>query len=110
MLKYAAGLAGILLALPALAETIVLEGQTLQTVGTIIEVTNGDSTCLLKLKDDKAEEFFAPADFKLCNPELVGKRVRLTYAMGNVMAESCRGDITCKKSDRIAAAVDAKPL
>jgi hypothetical protein len=105
-------LAGLLLlALPAAAQdTVVLEGQTLQTTGVIVRMQNGDASCLLEMKDAKGETFFAPADFELCKPELVGKRVRLTFEMGSVVAAPCRSSVTCKASDRIPIAVSARPL
>jgi len=78
--------------------------------GTIVNMQDGDTSCLLEMKDDRGAEFFEPADFDICQKRntLRGKRVALTYKMSKVLAESCQGDVDCKKSDIVALVVAVK--
>jgi hypothetical protein len=98
--------AGLLfLAHPVAAQdTVVVDGQTLKTVGTVIGVESADvpragRLCLLTLKDDKGETFTAHAAYEYCTPDLFEQRVRLIYRAADIPAESCQGDPNCRKFD-----------
>ncbi|MBL8524127.1 MAG: hypothetical protein JNN20_10590 [Betaproteobacteria bacterium] len=108
----------ILLALafaaPAAAQpaTVKIGKETKNAIGTILDLQDGDIACSMVMKDDNGAEFFESGDFDLCmrKKALIGKRVALTYKMAKVMAESCQGDINCKKSDLIPLVVAVKVL
>ena len=87
---------------PAPSQTVTIGNQTKNTVGTIVDINQGDISCYLKLRDDAGKLFEESVSFDLCHNKLNGQRVRLTYAMSNVQARSCQGDPSCKKTDRIA--------
>ncbi len=100
---------------PALAfaqagATVKVGKETKNVFGTIVNMQDGDIACLLEMKDDKGREFFESADFDICQKRktLMGKRVALTYKMSKVMAESCQGDVNCKKSDIVALVTSVK--
>lgn len=92
--------------------TIKIGKETKNTVGTIVELQDGDIACSMVLKDDKGQEFYESGDFDLCvkKKTLTGKRVELTYKLSKVMAESCQGDVNCKKSDIVPLVVAVKVL
>ncbi len=98
------------LAVSAQGETVTIGGQTKRAFGTPISFQNGDTSCLITLKDDRGATFSEPADFELCMQEkaLKGKRVALTYKTGRVQAASCQGDPDCKKSETVVLVVAAK--
>ena len=67
--------------------------------------------CYLTLTDDKGAEFQEMGDFSLCEkPSLVGKRLRLTYELGHVMAEECQGDPDCTKTRTVPLVMSVKVL
>lgn len=112
---FRSGLLPLLLAaaLPAAAQDITrIGGEEKRTVGTVMDLANGDIACHLSLQDDRGKAFDESADFELCSrkPSLLGKRVRLAYRMANVQSAQCQGDPDCRKSDRIALVVDAQVL
>lgn len=97
-----AALAGVFACPPAMAQ------QT--KVGTIVSMAAGDRSCLIQLRDDAGKRLDEPADFEICEQRsLIGKRVTLAYKSARVMAESCQGDVNCKKSDTIMIVVSARP-
>jgi ketosteroid isomerase-like protein len=105
----------IVLITPALAlaqtgATVKVGKEIKNAFGTIVDMQDGDVACLLEMKDDKGAEFFESADFDICQKRkaLKGKRVALTYKMSKVLAESCQGDVDCKKSDIVALVISAK--
>ncbi|MFM8900530.1 MAG: hypothetical protein ACKOF9_11375 [Burkholderiales bacterium] len=75
-----------------------------RAVGTVTGINPGDVACYLSLKDDQGQTFEELADFALCEKPkaYLGKRVGLTYTLGSVMAESCQGDTSCKKTRPVA--------
>lgn len=85
------------------ADTVKIGKETKKTVGILTKAVSGDVACYLTLKDDRGVVFDEMADFAICEqPKLVGKRVRLTYAIENVLADECQGDPDCKKSKSVA--------
>ena len=81
-----------------------------QASGTVTQLVNADVACNITLKDERGAEFRESGDFELCSakPSPIGKRVQLSYGIENVMAEACKGDPDCGKSDRIALVVAMK--
>lgn len=100
------------LAASAQPATVKIGKETKNATGTIVEMQDGDIACAMVLKDDKGQEFFESGDFDLCmkKKSLIGKRVALTYKLAKVMAESCQGDVDCKKSDIVPLVVAVKVL
>lgn len=93
------------------AETVLVGKETKKTVGVITGLEAGDVACYVALKDDRGASFQEMADFSICERDsLVGKRVKLTYALGKVMADECQGDPDCKKSKTVALVISASPL
>lgn len=86
------------------APTVRVGNETKVAEATVVSVQNGDTSCLLELRDDKGRIFHEPADFDLCfhKPALPGKRVAFIWTMANVQAASCGGNPDCGKSERIA--------
>lgn len=70
-------------------------------IATIQRLTVGDRACYVELTDDRGQTSTEFADFKICEQPLVGKRVRLTYESGNILAEACRGNLDCGKSETV---------
>jgi hypothetical protein len=100
-------------ALPVLAQTpgtVKIGKETKKTAGVITGLQAGDVACYVTLKDDKGAEFNEMADFSLCeNQGLIGKRVTLTYKLGNVMADECQGNPDCTKTRTVALVTAAHP-
>ena len=94
------------------APTVKIGNQVKNTVGTVIDLNQGDIACYMILKDDTGKEFNESAVFELCNkrPSLKGQRVALTYKLQNVQSAECQGDPNCKKSHRIALVTSATVL
>jgi len=83
--------------------TVKVGKETKKTVGVLTELQAGDVACYLTLKDDRGAEFSELGDFSVCEKtSLVGKRVTLTYSLGNVMADECQGNPDCTKTRRVA--------
>lgn len=106
--------ASSLLAASPAANTVTIGSETKKTTGVVKNLEAGDVACYITLADDRGVEFTELADFELCEQtSLRGKRVRLTYAIGNVMAAECQGDPECTKTERVplvtAARVESKP-
>lgn len=99
-------------AAPLLADDTVRIGkETKKTVGVLTAAESGDVACYLTLKDDRGVEFNELAVFEICEtPSLIGKRVRLEYTLGNVMADECQGDPDCKKTRRVALVSKARVI
>lgn len=100
-----------LLAVAETPGTVKVGNETKKAVGVLTDLQAGDVACYLTFKDDKGVEFQELADFDLCEKEsLRGKRVALTYTMGNVMADECEGNPDCTKSKRVALVTALKSL
>jgi len=70
-------------------------------VATIQSLTAGDRACYVDLTADSGQTSTEFADFDICEQDLVGKRVRLTYESGNILAESCQGNPDCGQSETV---------
>ncbi|WP_190553155.1 hypothetical protein [Trichocoleus sp. FACHB-591] len=70
-------------------------------IATIQRLTAGDRACYVELKDDSGKTSTEFAEFNICEQQLVGKRVRLTYESGNILAEACQGNLDCGKSETV---------
>ncbi len=92
--------------------TVKIGQATKKTVGTVMATNSGDVACYLTLKDDRGVVFEEMAKFEICDqkPPLKGKRVSLTYALQNVMADECQGNPDCKKSRTVALVSAARIL
>jgi hypothetical protein len=78
----------------------VTDDKTEYKIGTIVSMQAGDRACYVKLLDEKNNKFDALADFDICeNKNLIGKKSKLFYEQGNVLAMSCQGNMDCDKSD-----------
>jgi hypothetical protein len=92
--------------------TLTIAGEIKPTVGTVVELVNADTACNVELRDDAGRTHHELADFDLCfqQPALRGRRVALSWTVGDVMAESCGGDPECGESERIALIASARIL
>jgi hypothetical protein len=107
----AASVAPLLLGAAKEPDTVRIGNEVKKTVGVLTELQAGDVACYLSLKDDKGVEFQEMGDFSICEkPSLVGKRLRLTYELGNVMAEECQGDPDCTKTRTVPLVMSVKVL
>ncbi len=96
---------------PAAADTLRINGETKQTIGILREAVSGDVSCYLELEDTDGGRFQESAVFELCeDPGLIGQRLKLSYTVENVLAESCQGDVDCGQSDRIVLVSAARVL
>jgi len=101
--------------LPAAAaqgpDTVKVGKEIKKTVATVTELQAGDVACYLTLKDDQGAEFSELGDFSICEKRsLLGKRVKLTYTLGTVIADECQGDPACTKTRKVALVTAAKVL
>lgn len=87
----------------AVPDRVKIGNETKNTSGVLIGLQSGDVACYLTLKDQKGKEFTELATFELCEmTQLVGKRVRLSYRIESVLADSCQGDPECKDTQKVA--------
>ncbi len=72
-------------------------------IATIKSLTSGDRACYAAVMDDKGLRSTQFASFEICDQQqdLVGKRVQLTYKVGNILAASCQGNVDCGKTDQV---------
>ncbi|AIE76058.1 hypothetical protein [Synechocystis sp. PCC 6714] len=73
-------------------------------------LTAGDRACYVELIDNKGNISTEYADFDICEQDLVGKRVKLTYEAGNIQAASCQGNPECTASERVMLIIKAKVM
>ncbi len=67
--------------------------------GTVTRVENGDRACYIGLTDADNNTFVQFADFSICQQDLVGARVQLTYGTTDILARSCQGDVDCGRTE-----------
>ncbi len=92
-------------------DTVRIGKEVKKTVGVLTELQAGDVACYLTLEDDRGVSFQEKGDFSLCERQaLVGKRLRLTYKLGNVMADECQGDPDCKQTRTVPLVMSVKVL
>jgi len=99
-------IAGIVL-VPILAsaqtgDTIRIGREIKTTIGTVTSLESGDVACYISLEDDRGFPFDELAEFEICDLDIVGKRVQLTYGTGRVMADECEGDPECTETRNVA--------
>ncbi|AVP97876.1 hypothetical protein C7S18_12010 [Ahniella affigens] len=83
-------------------DMLTVGGESKHAAGTLLEAQAGDIACYLSLKADDGTEFQESAAFEICeDASLVGKRLKLSYSVENVLAAECEGDVDCGKSDQI---------
>lgn len=70
-------------------------------IATVQRLIPGDRACYVELTDDSGQTSTERASLKICEQQLVGKRVRLTYESGNILAEACQGNPDCGKSETV---------
>jgi hypothetical protein len=105
-----AGVALVGLLIPGVAAAQSPPPAAKPAVATITGMQAGDVACYLTLRDEAGATSDAMADFAICDkPSLVGRRVRLTWQMGNVQAPSCQGNPDCKQTVRVPLVVGAAP-
>ncbi len=71
------------------------------TMGTIQSLTTGDRACYVELLDDQGQRSTQFASFEICEQDLVGQRVQLTYTSDNIQAVSCQGNPECSESETV---------
>lgn len=84
------------------------------TVSLVTEMQAGDVACYISLQDDNGKAFEEMADFDICALDIIGRRVKLDYLRGQVLAPSCGGNPDCKKTRKVplvvaAVVIDPKP-
>ena len=93
------------------ADTVKVGKEIKKAVGRVTELVAGDVACYMTLRDDKGVEFQEMAEFEVCErTSLVGKRVALTYALEQVLADECQGDPDCGKSKTVALVKQVKVI
>ncbi|MEL6555880.1 MAG: hypothetical protein AAFQ63_20840, partial [Cyanobacteria bacterium J06621_11] len=71
------------------------------TVATVRELQRGDRACYVQLEDAAGTTTTQFANFDLCDQDILGQQVELTYELGNILAFSCQGDIDCGRTDTV---------
>lgn len=81
-------------------------------IATVQSLAAGDRACYVELIDEQGELTTELANFEVCEQDLVGQQVRLTYETANVLAASCQGDPDCGESETVmlVSAVDVLKL
>lgn len=83
-------------------EMLTINGEAKYAIGVLTEAQAGDVACYLSLKADDGTEFQESAAFEICeDASLIGKRLKLSYSVENVLAAECEGDVDCGKSDQM---------
>ncbi len=82
---------------PVLTQVEVLPSPA---VATITDLSSGDRACYVRLVDENGRKTSQFANFEICQQDLIGAQVRLTYETANILAFSCSGDPDCGRSDR----------
>ncbi len=80
------------------------------TTGTIIDATAGDRICYVALEDESGQTTNHYASFEICQQDIEGAQVQLTYGSGNILDYSCQGNVDCGKSDKAELIMSAKVL
>lgn len=104
------GLAVVVFLVPGLAVAQSSPPAGKPAVATIVEMNAGDVACYVTLRDERGGKLEEMAAFEVCEKKsLVGRKVRLSWRMGNVLGPSCQGDPNCKETIRVPLVVDAVP-
>ncbi len=97
---------------PGEGTTVKVGNETKPAVATITALQAGDVACYLTLRDEAGKTSEEMAEFEVCETqaELRGRRARLTWTIGNVLADECQGSPDCGKTKRVALVASAKPI
>jgi hypothetical protein len=110
----AAGLlsAGAAAQTPAAGNSVKVGKFTKLASGVVTDITNGDAACYISLKDDQGQMFDESGDFSICEKpkNYVGKRVSLSYEIGQVMSAECEGNPKCKETTTLALVTAMKVI
>ncbi|HEY9628700.1 MAG TPA: hypothetical protein V6C84_15480 [Coleofasciculaceae cyanobacterium] len=79
-------------------------------IATIQSLTAGDRACYVELTDDSGQTSTELARFEICEQQLVGKRVSLTYESDKIQAEACQGNPDCEQSETVTLISRAEVL
>lgn len=79
-------------------------------IGVVRDLTAGDRACYVTIADSQNIVATELASFDICEQDLIGKQVRFTYEIGNVVAAECNGDIDCGLSDQVSLIREATVL
>lgn len=71
-------------------------------IGVVRDLTAGDRACYVTVADSQNIVTTELAGFDICEQDLIGKQVRFTYEIGNVVAAECNGDLDCGLSDQVS--------
>jgi hypothetical protein len=90
--------------------TVKVGGHNKPTIATVTKAVVGDRACYVTLKDDRGKVAEEYATFEICEqkPSVVGKRVTLTWKLGEVASQSCGGDPICSRHDRVPLVIGAR--
>ncbi|MGB3668539.1 MAG: hypothetical protein WA984_00400 [Phormidesmis sp.] len=77
------------------------------TTATVTNLTVGDRACYVRLVDANGRNFTQFANFEICEQDIVGAVVALTYETGNITAFSCQGNIECGESETVSLIASA---
>lgn len=80
--------------------------------GLVMNAVVGDRACYLTVQNCRGRVSEEYATFEVCEqkPSIIGKRVALTYKMGDLNAQSCGGEPICAQHDRVPLAIIARIL
>jgi hypothetical protein len=90
--------------------TVKVGGHNKPAVATVTKAVVGDRACYVTLKDDRGKMAEEYATFEICEqkPSVVGKRVTLTWKLGEVASQSCGGNPICSRHDRVPLVIGAR--
>jgi len=77
------------------------------TTATVTNLTVGDRACYVRLVDANGRNSTQFANFEICEQDIVGAVVALTYETGNITAFSCQGNIECGESETVSLIASA---
>jgi hypothetical protein len=71
------------------------------TVATVQKLTAGDRACYVDVIDAGGVYSTEYAAFEICEQDLIGRDVELTYESGTIAAASCQGDPECSENETV---------
>ncbi|NJO44388.1 MAG: hypothetical protein HC825_05755 [Oscillatoriales cyanobacterium RM1_1_9] len=106
---------GVMVLLPILLTALLTLPQAvladeLPTVATVQKLVMGDRACYVDLTDTNGQTSTQYAAFEICQQDLVGKQVQLTYKPGRITAASCQGNPECGETEEVMLITEAKVL
>ena len=86
-------------------------GETVPARGVVTDMQSGDVSCYLTIRSDDGTSSTVHADYSVCDSNVIlGRRVQIEYAQGDVLADSCEGDPECLDTETVALAIVAQPI